>query len=399
MNYGVFDEYYTSNWTLSGSSDLTGIIGTTSNGVLYLSMPILFALFTRHWARKRQTAAFCGVAITCLSILLSSFSTSAWHLVATQGVLSAFGSALIYSPVTLSLGEWFKNSNRAVAYGVIMSCKDIVGSACPFLLRFLLDRFRFRTTLRIWAAIVAGSSIVAILLIKTHPSRMLPNMLRNRPIPWKFLRHKTFYIYAIATILQSAGYGIPQTYLGTYAHDVALLSELSATLLLALFNIPGIFACLFFGFLCDNPFFTISAATTTAISSFSAGLSAVLLWGLTSEGSMLLLVLFSVTFGFFAGGYSSIWGGIVNEIEQESADRDELIDTGMVYGLLNGARGIGYVSGGLASMGLLKAGGMSAFASFGYGSAYGPLIIFTGASTAFGGWALLWRAKELFRSL
>jgi hypothetical protein len=122
MNYGVFQEFYSSNWTLNGNQELTGIIGTTSNGVMYLSMPFLFALFTRRWARMRRIAALCGVALTCLSFFLSSFSSSAWHLVATQGVMSSLGCALVYSPTTLSLGEWFSNSHRAVAYGVVLSC-------------------------------------------------------------------------------------------------------------------------------------------------------------------------------------------------------------------------------------------------------------------------------------
>jgi len=105
MSYGVFQEYFSDKWTLAGGSELTGIIGTTSNGIMYLSMPFLFALFTKRWARHRQKAAFCGAALTCLSFILSSFSTNVWHLVATQGVMSAIGCALIYSPTTLSLGS------------------------------------------------------------------------------------------------------------------------------------------------------------------------------------------------------------------------------------------------------------------------------------------------------
>lgn len=110
---------------------------------------------------------------------------------------------------------------------------------------------------------------------------------------------------------------------------------------------------------------------------------------------MALLVLFSITFGFFAGGYSATWGGVINELEREAAQRNEAIDTGMLYGLLNGARGIGYVSGGLAGVPLLKAGGASSLGSFGYGTTYGPLIIFTGLSSVFGGWGLLWKWKKL----
>lgn len=397
MSYGVFQEFYSDNWTLQGSRSLTGIIGTTSNGVMYLSMPFLFALFTRRWARKRRTAACCGVILTCLSFLLSSFSTNVWHLVVTQGVMAAFGCALIYSPTTLSLGEWFRTSNRAVAYGVVLSCKNIVGSACPFLLRGLLDHFGFRLTLRAWTVMVAGTSILAIFLIPTHPSSLSWDSHRSRKIPWQFLRHQTFYIYSVAIILQSSGYGIPQTYLNTYAHEVTLLSQTSATLLLTIFNLPGIVSSSFFGYLSDNKRFPLSATTTTSISALSSALSAFLFWGLTSQGSMALLVLFSLTFGFFAGGYSATWGGVINEMEREAAQRNEAIDTGMVYGLLNGARGIGYVSGGLAGVPLLKAGSVSSVGGFGYGSSYGPLIIFTGLSTVFGGVGVLWEGRKLLR--
>ncbi|MCJ1410573.1 hypothetical protein MMC19_004659 [Ptychographa xylographoides] len=395
MSYGVFQEYYSGNWTLQGSQDVTGIIGTTSNGVMYLSMPFLFALFTKRWARKRQTAALCGCALTCISFLLSSFSTHVWQLVVTQGVMAALGCALVYSPTTLSLGEWFNTSNRAVAYGVVLSCKNIVGSACPFLLRVLLDRYGFRTTLRIWTAIAAGTSILAIFLIPAHPSSISLNAHRTRKIPWHFLKHQTFYIYSIAIILQSSGYGIPQTYLNTYAHEVTLLSQTSATLLLTLFNIPGIVSSSFFGYLSDNKRFPLSATTVTSISAVSSALSAFLFWGLTSQGSMALLVLFSITFGFFAGGYSATWGGVINELEREASQWNEAIDTGMLYGLLNGARGIGYVSGGLASVPLLNAGRMTSVGKFGYGTTYGPLIVFTGISSVFGGWGLLWKLKKL----
>ena len=396
MNYGVFQEYYTSNWMLDGSREITGIIGTTSNGVMYLSMPFLFALFTRRWARKRQTAALCGAGLTCLSFLLSSFSTHVWHLVATQGVLAAFGCALIYSPMTLSLGEWFGTSNRAVAYGVVLSCKNIVGSACPFLFRGVLDHYDFRFTLRIWAAIAVGTSTLGVFLVPTHPSS-LSTSPRARKIPWAFLRHQTFYIFSVAIALQSAGYGIPQTYLNTYAHEVTLLSEASATLLLTLFNIPGIFASSLFGYLSDNKRFPLSATTVTAIPAISSALSAFIFWGLTTQGSMALLIIFSMTFGFFAGGYSGTWGGVINELEQEAAQSNEAVDTGMLYGMLNGARGIGYVSGGLAGVPLLQAGSKNLIGSFAYGTSYGPLIIFTGLSSVFGGCGLLWKWRKLIR--
>ena len=357
-------------------------------------MPFLFAPFARRYAHRRQAAAFCGAVMTCCSFILSSFSTNVWHLVATQGIMAALGCALIYSPTTLSLGEWFKSSNRAVAYGIVLSCKNIVGSTCPFLFRGLLDHYGFRNALRIWTGIAVGTSIFAIILVPTHPSGIsVSTTPRTRKISWKFLTHQTIYIYSIAIIFQSSGYGIPQSYLPTYAREVTALSQITATLLLTLFNIPGIAASTFFGWLSDNKHFPLSAMTVSSIPPVSSALSALLLWGLTSQGSAELLILFSITFGFFSSGYSATWGGMLNQLESEASERNEAIDSGMVYGLLNGVRGVGYVGGGLMSIFLIKVGSIGTGGGYGYDTNFGPLIIFTGFSSVIGGWVVLWRWK------
>jgi predicted MFS family arabinose efflux permease len=382
MNYGVFQEYYTSNWTFQGNREITGIIGTTSNGIMYLSMPIFFALFSRQWSRYRQTAALVGALISSLSFLLSSFSTQVWHLVATQGVMAALGCALIYSTTTLSLGEWYNDSHRALAYGVCLSAKNVVGSTCPFFLRYLLDHTGYKTTMWIWAGIAGLTSIISTILIP-NPLHISQTPHRARRIPWDFLRYQTFWISIIAIVFQSSGYGIPQTYLATYAHEISHLSGTVSTLLITLFNVPGIIASFSFSYLTDNKRYPLSATTVSAISAIASGLSVLLFWGLTTRGSLPLFVLFSSTFGFFAGGYSAIWGGLLNDMEREAVRRNGVVDTGMVYGLMNGARGIGYVSGGLISVPILKMGQL-ATGKYGYGSSYGTLILFTGLSTLMG---------------
>jgi len=412
MTYGIFQEYYISHWTLSGPSSATGVIGTTQNGVMYMSMPFLFAVFARRWARWRRLASLLGVLLTALSFLLSSFSTSVSHLIVSQGVFAALGCALVYSPTTLTLGEWFTDARRALAYGVVLSCKNIVGSTCPFLVRHLLDVYGFRVTLRIWAAIAAASAFGAIYLIPAAPPTAASvagdvteandgsDPHRQRKVPWHFLRHRTFHIYAVATMLQSSGYGIPQTYLPSYAADITTLSTTASTLLLTLFNVPGILSSSFFGYLSDGKRFSLSASTVTCIAAFSSALSAFLLWGLASShaSAMPLLTLFSITFGFFAGGYSATWGGVIDELERESRERNEAIDTGVLYGMLNGARGIGYVGGGLAGVPLLKAGVGSGMHGGAYETEYGPLIVFTGLCSVFGGWSVVWKTWKRFKS-
>lgn len=402
MSYGIFQDYYSNNWTLDGSRSVTGVIGTTSNGVTYIAMPFFFALFSKRWARHRLPAAACGTILAAASFALSSFSRDVWHLVLTQGVLAAIGSALVYSPTTLSLGEWFNTPNgicnRAVAFGLCLSAKNIVGTTCPFLCRALLDGLGFGSTMRVWAAITLATGLLAVALIPP-PTSALSTTRRSTKIPWTFLTHPTFYIYSTATLLQSAGYGIPQTYLSEYGRDIVGVSSTYATLLITLINFPGILASFFFGYLCDNKRLQLSMSTVTALSAVTSSLAAFIFWGPaggkgggSGSRSLILLVLFAMTFGFSASGYSATWAGTMNDMEREAATRNEAIDTGFVYGLMNGARGLGYVGGGLVGVPLLEAGTSGpAIGRLGYSTTYGPLILFTGSTLACGGLSLLCR--------
>ncbi|WZH49438.1 major facilitator superfamily domain-containing protein [Fusarium acuminatum] len=390
ISYGVLEEYYFNNWSLSGNKDITGAIGTTANGIMYLSMPFLFALFTRRWAYRRQYAAVCGALIASVSFFLSTFSTNVWHLVLTQGVTSAFGCALIYSPITLSLGEWYTTSNRSIAYGLVLSCKNIVGTLGPFLLRASLDTWGFRATMIGWAVFVGAASLLSISLVPVPPSRMVMHKTPERHIPWHFLKHPDMYFYGIAIFFQGAGYGLPQTYLGTYAQDFGLFSETIGTTVLALQNAVGILASAFFGWLSDNKHIVLSAQVVSAIPCLASGSAVFLFWGNSTQGGLFLLVIFSITFGFFSSGYSATWGGILKQMENDSAGRGEAIDAGLIYGLINGIRGIGYLVGGAASVWLINAGTISDCQHWGFGSSYGPLILFTGLTSLAGGWVVIW---------
>lgn len=84
-------------------------------------------------------------------------------------------------------------------------------------------------------------------------------------------------------------------------------------------------------------------------------------------------------------------------MEREAAERNEALDTGIVYGLLNGARGIGYVGGGLAGVQLLKAGQGQSLGKFAYGTEYGPVILYTGLATLMGGWGIFFQWRKLLR--
>jgi predicted MFS family arabinose efflux permease len=276
------------------------------------------------------------------------------------------------------------------------AAKNVVGTGTPLLTPALINRLGIHNTLRVWGAITLASGMLAIPLIHSRIGLSTRERFHaRRRTPWKFLTHSTFYVFHLANIVFSSGYGLPQTYLPSYARQVLHLPAAEATLTLVPFNFPGIFSCILFGMLGDGfPLFgnyTLTPFTITFVSAFASALSAFLLWGMAARSGVIGLAFFSVIYGFFASAYSSTWGGVLREIEREAAAHNEPVDTGVVYGLLNGGRGIGFVDGGFAGIELLKSSGPKNANSWGYGTEYGPIIVYTGVSAVIGGLSLLWR--------
>lgn len=69
------------------------------------------------------------------------------------------------------------------------------------------------------------------------------------------------------------------------------------------------------------------------------------------------------------------------------------LETGLVFGLLAGGRGIGNVISGPLSTILIDSGlvEVSKSRSLGYETQYGWLIVFTGITALLGGWGWMWR--------
>lgn len=196
-----------------------------------------------------------------------------------------------------------------------------------------------------------------------------------------------YYIQELAVLLQGLGFFAPGIYLPTYARSIGL-SSAAATATLALQNGAAVFGCLFVGALIDR----FHVTTVLGICAVGTAFAVFVLWGLS--GSLAPLFLFCVMYGFFAGGYSSNWTGVVAEIRK----RNRNADPGLILGVICFGRGIGSVVCGPLSEAIL--GGSDGKdvvwgrAKLGYGTGYGPLIVFTGLSGLLGGISLAGRGMR-----
>jgi MFS family permease len=108
-----------------------------------------------------------------------------------------------------------------------------------------------------------------------------------------------------------------------------------------------------------------------------------------------LLVVFSVLYGFFAGGFVSTNAGVIKVVKT----LDENTDAGSLIGLLSAGRGIGAMVSGPLSGALLRAKPWHGMAGLGYDSAYGGLFVFTGITAAMGGVSFLGKRLGWMREL
>jgi MFS family permease len=266
-----------------------------------------------------------------------------------------------------------------MAYGTMWAGKAAAGVVVPFIVSALLDKYGPRTTLQAWA--VSLVVLTAPLLFYLKPRIPLSSSHTQRPISWSFLRKSGFWMLEIGNVVQAFGYLLPTTYLASYANDLGLPSISGAVLIavVSLANVPG---SLFSGYLGDR----LQPTTVILISSIGSTVAVLLFWGLAAQ--MALLVIFAAAYGFFAGGFSSTYSGILKEMKRA----DEGVEAGLVMGLLLGGRGVGFMAAGPVSAALLKGGErMIEHAKWGYDTQYGPVIICTGATALFGSWGWMWK--------
>lgn len=250
------------------------------------------------------------------------------------------------------------------------------GLVTPFLLSALLEKYGFRTALRIWG--VGLLAIASPLIYFIRPRLPISPVSHAPRYGLKFLRDRGFWLLQMGISLESLGYFIPSIYLPTFARSLGL-NGAEGTMLVALLNASGVFASVTFGMLTDH----FHVTTVILVSTIGATLSVFLFWGLST--ALPLLVLFSLVYGFFAGGFSSTNAGVIKWVKGRDGGS---ADVGIVIGIISAARGVGAIASGPLSEALVR-GRPWTGAEAGYGSSYGGLIVFTGVTAAFGGMSFL----------
>ncbi|PIL35156.1 MFS general substrate transporter [Ganoderma sinense ZZ0214-1] len=369
FSYGIFQDYYTSHPPFNTASPVSiAAVGTITLAFLYGECFFLFPLLGRYPDFLRVSMC-AGLAIYFASLFASSFATQVWHLILLQGAGVGIGGGIVYLPVIKFLPEWF-SERRGLASGIVFSGTALGGFVFPLILNALLNNLGLRWTLRIWAIGTTVPAGIAFLGMRSRLPVPRYNAIHRRPklLPGKleFLGTSIFWSVAITNMLQGLSYFPVSLYLTTFTKGLS--NQLTATIVLSLFNMSGVIGQIIIGHLSDM----MPYPSIMLFSAIGSSLGAFLLWGFADK--TIYLYFFAIIFGGLSGGFSSTWTNSAAECVGRKPELIGSVWTGILF-----LKGISAVIGPIISGFLLQA-GHGATMAHGFGKfGYGAVELFVGS--------------------
>ncbi|KAI1103895.1 MFS general substrate transporter [Jackrogersella minutella] len=296
MCFGVFQNYYSGLPEFQSDTTNIAFIGTLAQGLPTLGAPFS-ALLTKRFPRYQRQQIWIGWPMCIFGLLAASFTSSVNGLIGTQGIMYGVGFVTLTYPIVNMINEWWV-ARKGMAFGLISASSGVTGAFLPFVMEYLLQRYGYRTTLRICAVALAVLTAPLIPLLKAR----LPASDRAalRRTDWAFLKRPLFWIYGSAIFVQGIGFFFPIVFLPSYAASIGI-PPINGALLVALMSVAQVLGQFAFGYISDK---NLPVSFLTSLCCVAAAVASFTFWGLAK--SMALLAVFSLVYGFFGFGFGTM---------------------------------------------------------------------------------------------
>ncbi|OQE38559.1 hypothetical protein PENCOP_c008G05011 [Penicillium coprophilum] len=367
LSFGVFQNYYSELPEFAGNPYIS-VVGTVASGISYLGAPFT-APFIKRFQKYQRQMIWIGWPICIIALISGSFASTLETLILTQGVAYGLGFLIFYYPILNMVNEYWV-TRRGMAYGLLCSASGVSGAVMPFIVEKLLNKYGYRTTLRIVAIamFILTGPLIPFLKGRLPVSRYTATTTARSD--WSFLRTPLFWVYSCSNIVQGLGYFFPTLYLPSYARSMGMSSTIGA-LLLALMSVSQVAGQFTFGVLSDRK---VSVNVLIAISTVVSAVASFALWGLAH--SLAPLIVFALVYGFFGAGYVAMWARMSTSV---SADPTAM---SMIFSLFCFGKGIGNVLTGPLSANLISR--VLVLENYGL-TKYMAVVIFTGSCMSLSG--------------
>lgn len=292
---------------------------------LYMILCSIFAIIA-GWALDRyQPKAIVATMgfLTGMSLLLSSYANTLWHLLLTYSLLLAAGTGPAYAVVMPLTSRWF-TIRRGLALGIV-SCGISIGIMCISpLSAWFVNNLGWQTSYFILALIAFFTMTPVAFLLKKAPSevsRLINNgkldSIKTDNYQQEFSRQidglslpdavktKAFWLLLLLQFFFASCIFIIIAHIVPYAIDLGIAPVQASTILSIIggISIPG---TLLMGSLSDN----IGRKPVIVICALLMIVSMICLMSVSNSW---ILYLFAVIFGFTRGGLSPLFAALTSD--------------------------------------------------------------------------------------
>jgi MFS family permease len=319
---------------------------------------------------------------------LANVKPEYYQILLAYSVLGGLGGALLNVPAYGAIAHFFR-VRRGLATGVASTAGSIGGVVFPLLLQALIPKLGFAWSTRIVGFILLGLSIPANILIR---SRLPPSTRVASVMPdWTIFKDLRFTLCCAGTWFMEWGIFIPLTYIVSFAvyrgQDAT-----SAYTLLSLLNAGSFFGRVLPGFLADK----IGRFNVIVITNALCLIVILGFWFpsvspmVTEHASNVLIIVFSITFGFTSGSNIGLYPVCVGQL-CNSRDYGRFFSTSLMvasFGTLTSVP----IGGALLSVGSSREQSWMALIGFAGLSYFVATSCFLGARVT----AVSWRVNKVF---
>ncbi|RKF64578.1 Fujikurins efflux protein [Erysiphe neolycopersici] len=245
--FGVFQNYY--HHTLLPDNDPSSIswIGSLQVFLLFFIGAFSGNLLDMGFFR---TLLLSGSILIVLGLLMTSFATSYWQFLFSQGVCIGLGNGLLFCP-SLSVVSTYFTSKRSIAIGIGASGSAIGGIIYPALFSNLLPVIGFSWTIRVAALI----EFICLAMCSIGLRSRVPPKKSGGLIDFESLKDTSYVLFAWGMFFNLWGVYFAAHYIALYSTTILNLSSKEAMSLLMVLNgvgligriVPNILADLYVG--------------------------------------------------------------------------------------------------------------------------------------------------------
>ncbi|GJJ78383.1 hypothetical protein EMPS_10742 [Entomortierella parvispora] len=347
--WGILQEYFLANQTFpdTDSQQLTWI-GSIGCASVYVAAPMVVLL--NSILGTKLVLSF-GLILGSIGFIGGSFATQAWHLYFSLAIPFGLGTCFLYITSCAALNQYFFKK-RAFTCGIASAGSSIGGATLTPLMGYMLDRYGYRSTIRIIGGILIACVAIAIGCIRPLFSFSAPAPLRKfdleqppqpqpqpqpqsqqprqqqqqqdadeiriatPPLPlspspakreaprihlgFSVFQSVNYTLLVIAAMLFALAYYAPIVLVPTYATSIGLTSGQAASLISVSTGTTVILRPIM-GLVADR----VGALNTMILSALVAGTSCLVLWMMAH--SFAVLAAFMALFGGFQGVLSLLF--------------------------------------------------------------------------------------------